>query len=427
MRRQDLERIERKEDLVEGGALQIYHGRGMSGSIFISYAHEDRERAAALAARFTAAGWSVWWDREIRAGRSFDRVIEDAISAATVVVVLWSQFSVRSDWVRAEAAYALQENKLLPVRIDAAIAPLRFLQVQTISLGAWESATDTSELERLLAELAELLKDEQPHAPIAQAPPAAAPPQRARSPTTDPGFGAVDAPVEPAGADSPPSLRADKPMERDSFLTAGFRAVASGRRTRVATGAKSATSGGLSRGMRRIWLVIAFVVLAGAGAVAIFVWPDESHNSQQNTQSRSLLAHPSPPPTASGTTLSEAAPSRVATIDISRLMSNLIPYLPRINGATVDQQKKLQGIVRASIDDTIRKADDRRFSYIFYIQGNPRDGLVLYRSSRFGKNAEKLPQTYTDFTGEATQIAIRALPQISRAFDAYFQQARAGK
>jgi len=40
--------------------------------IFISYASEDRQRAGALAETLGARGWSVWWDREIPLGQSFD-------------------------------------------------------------------------------------------------------------------------------------------------------------------------------------------------------------------------------------------------------------------------------------------------------------------------------------------------------------------
>jgi hypothetical protein len=44
--------------------------------IFISYANEDREKAEELARALTARRWTVWWDRKIRLGLSFDEVIE---------------------------------------------------------------------------------------------------------------------------------------------------------------------------------------------------------------------------------------------------------------------------------------------------------------------------------------------------------------
>ena len=43
--------------------------------IFISYASEDRLRAEPLAKALEEQGWSVWWDRTIPPGETFDQVI----------------------------------------------------------------------------------------------------------------------------------------------------------------------------------------------------------------------------------------------------------------------------------------------------------------------------------------------------------------
>jgi hypothetical protein len=72
--------------------------------IFISYAREDRPRAEAIAKALEEHGWSVWWDRDIRAGKNIASVIEEEIGRARCVVVLWSATSVRRDWVNDEAA-----------------------------------------------------------------------------------------------------------------------------------------------------------------------------------------------------------------------------------------------------------------------------------------------------------------------------------
>jgi TIR domain len=88
--------------------------------IFISYAREDWDKAKALAELCQQQDWSVWWDRRIPPGRSFDEVIEEALGAAKCVVVLWSKSSASSDWVKGEAAEGLRRKILVPVRIDSA-------------------------------------------------------------------------------------------------------------------------------------------------------------------------------------------------------------------------------------------------------------------------------------------------------------------
>jgi hypothetical protein len=131
----------------------------MAAPIFISYAHEDRARAEQFAARLSASGWSVWWDRQITGGSHFDKATEKAIAAAKIVVVLWSRASVGSHWVRAEAAWALAKDKLLPVKIHDVDPPLQFFHVQTIDLVGLNVTRETPALRQLLAELAQRLGD----------------------------------------------------------------------------------------------------------------------------------------------------------------------------------------------------------------------------------------------------------------------------
>ena len=53
--------------------------------VFVSYARADRNRVQALAAALEAAGWSVWWDREILAGSEFETVIQAELDSARCV------------------------------------------------------------------------------------------------------------------------------------------------------------------------------------------------------------------------------------------------------------------------------------------------------------------------------------------------------
>src|SRR5262249_49311434 len=82
----------------------------------ISYCRHDLDAANALADTLSKAGLSVWLDRKgIQEGAAFDTQIEEAIAQTSVVIVIWSEHSVKSHWVRAEAAYALGKHKLLPI------------------------------------------------------------------------------------------------------------------------------------------------------------------------------------------------------------------------------------------------------------------------------------------------------------------------
>jgi membrane-associated protease RseP (regulator of RpoE activity) len=125
--------------------------------IFLSYATEDRARAKLLAETLEQRGWTVWWDRKIPLGQAFDNVIEGAIAAAGCVVVLWSHASVVSEWVRSEASEGKRRGILVPVSIDAAVAPLAFRLLNGADLSAWQPGTPHPELDRLTERIAEIL------------------------------------------------------------------------------------------------------------------------------------------------------------------------------------------------------------------------------------------------------------------------------
>ncbi len=125
--------------------------------LFLSYSRQDVAKIETLAVTLQQMGWSVWWEREIRAGSSFDRVIEQALTNARAVIVAWSRHSVESDWVRAEAAHALESNKLLPIRLDKVVLPLRFIHVHTIDLLDWTGSSTDPSCQKLVAELRDLL------------------------------------------------------------------------------------------------------------------------------------------------------------------------------------------------------------------------------------------------------------------------------
>jgi len=81
--------------------------------IFISYARPDRETAKQLADSLASRGYQVWWDAELVGSDDFRDVICEELSLAKAVIVIWSENSVRSKFVRDEAGRADSKNKLI--------------------------------------------------------------------------------------------------------------------------------------------------------------------------------------------------------------------------------------------------------------------------------------------------------------------------
>ena len=133
--------------------------------IFISYASEDRSKATELAEAFSARGWSVWWDRKIPLGESYDEVIEKALGESKCAIVLWSVMSVASEWVRNEASEAKRRGILVPVFLETVDAPLAFRLLNGADLHDWQAGTPHGEFDQLVERVAELLVRPQSSAP----------------------------------------------------------------------------------------------------------------------------------------------------------------------------------------------------------------------------------------------------------------------
>jgi hypothetical protein len=118
--------------------------------VFISYARENLASAESVAVTLEERGLSVFWDRSIEIGAAFERVIEKELSSARVVVVLWSRDSVESEWVRAEAAEAVDRGVLVPAALDASSLPLRYRNMQTADLSNWRHGQVDNEHDRFI-------------------------------------------------------------------------------------------------------------------------------------------------------------------------------------------------------------------------------------------------------------------------------------
>lgn len=105
--------------------------------IFLSYTREDQATARRFAEAFEREGFSVWWDTTLHSGDAYDKVTEKALKEARAVVVLWSQKSVDSRWVRSEATVAARQGTLVPVMIEPCERPVMFELTHTADLTHW--------------------------------------------------------------------------------------------------------------------------------------------------------------------------------------------------------------------------------------------------------------------------------------------------
>jgi len=105
--------------------------------IFISYARSTAPEAQRIAEALRGLGYGVWRDDELPAHRSYADVIEERLSTAQAVVVLWSAEAVRSEWVRSEANRAREDKKLVQISLDGSRPPMPFDQIQCADLAGW--------------------------------------------------------------------------------------------------------------------------------------------------------------------------------------------------------------------------------------------------------------------------------------------------
>ena len=125
--------------------------------VFLSYSSSDREAARRFADGLAGEGLTVWWDAALRAGETFDEVIENALKAAKSVIVLWSPRSVTSRWVRAEATLADRRNKLVPVIIEPCDRPIIFELTHTTDLSKWNGAASDAAWRSMVKDVQQLV------------------------------------------------------------------------------------------------------------------------------------------------------------------------------------------------------------------------------------------------------------------------------
>jgi hypothetical protein len=110
--------------------------------VFVSYGREDKTRVAPIVEALNSLGLLVWSDARIGAGAQWDEEIEKQLAEAKAIVVCWSHDSVKSTWVKAEAKFAQEHDKLVPCLLDDCRIPIQFQFDQAEDLSGWSGALD---------------------------------------------------------------------------------------------------------------------------------------------------------------------------------------------------------------------------------------------------------------------------------------------
>ena len=121
--------------------------------IFLSYSRADRPKAQQIAKALEQEGFTVWWDKILRAGQTYDEVTEGMLRDARVVIVLWSEVSVKSKWVRAEATLGERTSTVIPAMIQDAERPIMFELTQSADLIGWDGDHEDSRWKGFVADI----------------------------------------------------------------------------------------------------------------------------------------------------------------------------------------------------------------------------------------------------------------------------------
>lgn len=125
--------------------------------VFISYARSTEKQAERIAVALRAHGHEVWRDTQLQAHQAFRRTIEDELSAARAVLVLWSADAAQSDWVCSEASRARGLGKLVQLTLDGSPVPMPFDEIQCADLRGWRGETDAPGWSQILDAIAAVL------------------------------------------------------------------------------------------------------------------------------------------------------------------------------------------------------------------------------------------------------------------------------
>ena len=120
--------------------------------VFISYSRVNSDFAVRLAKDLDLAGINAWIDQsDIPTGARWDDTLQTAIDESSVLLVLLSPESTRSQNVKDEVGYAIDNGKrILPVLVRPCIVPLRLRRFQYVDFTKNPYERSLGEIKKLL-------------------------------------------------------------------------------------------------------------------------------------------------------------------------------------------------------------------------------------------------------------------------------------
>jgi hypothetical protein len=107
--------------------------------IFLSYSNIDKEIFKAVSSGLCKAGYEVWSDTNLKIGEFYSDKIQEKLLSAKVVLVIWTEYSKSSTWVKAEAVEAIKTQRLLQITfVPAADIPFPMRAFQAGDFTAWK-------------------------------------------------------------------------------------------------------------------------------------------------------------------------------------------------------------------------------------------------------------------------------------------------
>jgi formylglycine-generating enzyme required for sulfatase activity len=94
-----------------------------------------------LAKALIQEGWSVFWDFTIPAGMTWRRFLLEKLEDTRSLIVVWSKYSIESEWVMEETDEAKRQKKpIIPILFDNVSPPFGYRAIHCRNLSDWDGS-----------------------------------------------------------------------------------------------------------------------------------------------------------------------------------------------------------------------------------------------------------------------------------------------